>query len=109
MKTALKIVFLLALCGAWSFPCRAAETAEVKIEGMQFVPQHLKIRAGTTVTWVNREKRNNHSVFFEKEGLAESDRLFPGETWQRTFDKPGSYPYVCGPHPEMTGTVDVEP
>ncbi|BCB27669.1 hypothetical protein SKTS_25550 [Sulfurimicrobium lacus] len=109
MKAALKIMLLLALSGAWSFPCLAGEAAEVRIEGMQFVPQHLKIRAGTSVTWVNREKRNNHSVFFEKEGLAESDRLFPGETWQRTFDQPGSYPYVCGPHPDMTGTVDVEP
>jgi len=109
MKTALKISLLLMALGVWSFPCRAGEVAEVSIEKMEFVPQYLKIHAGTTVTWINREKRNNHSVFFQKEGLPESDRLFPGESWQRTFDKPGMYPYLCGPHPEMTGTVEVAP
>lgn len=85
----------------------AGETVEVSIERMQFVPQHLKIKLGTTVKWVNREKRNNHSIHFEQEGLPESDRFFPGESWSRTFDKPGVHPYVCGPHPEMTGTVEV--
>ena len=85
----------------------AGEVVEVGIEKMQFVPQLVKIKPGITVKWVNNEKRNNHSILFEKEGLPESDRLFPGEFWQRTFDKPGVYPYICGPHPEMTGVVEV--
>lgn len=84
-----------------------ATVVEVHIVKMKFEPQLIKIKPGSTVKWVNQEKRNNHSVFFEKEGLAESERLFPGETWQRTFDKPGVYPYICGPHPEMTGEVQV--
>ena len=109
MKTALKMMLLFVVLGAWSFPCRAGDAVEVKIEKMQFVPQHLKIRAGTTVTWVNMEKRNNHSVFFQQEGLPESERLFPGESWQRVFDTPGVFPYICGPHPDMTGTVEVAP
>lgn len=85
----------------------AAAVVEVQIVKMKFEPQQIKVKPGTTVKWINQEKRNNHSVFFEKEGLAESERLFPGETWQRTFDKPGVYPYICGPHPEMTGEVQV--
>lgn len=85
----------------------AGEVVEVSIEKMQFVPQLVKIKLGTTVKWVNHEKRNNHSILFEKEGLPESERFFPGESWQRTFDKPGVYPYICGPHPEMTGVVEV--
>lgn len=109
MKTALKTMLLLAVLGAWVGGGQAGEVAEVKIEKMEFIPQHLKIRAGTTVTWVNMEKRNNHSVFFQQESLPESDRLFPGESWQRVFDKPGMFPYICGPHPEMTGTVEVVP
>lgn len=84
-----------------------AEVAEVVIEKMEFVPKQLKIRAGTTVTWINKEKRNNHSVLFEQENMLESDRFFPGETYQRTFDKPGTYPYRCGPHPEMLGVIEV--
>lgn len=85
----------------------AGDVVEVSIEKMQFVPQQVKVKPGATVKWVNHEKRNNHSILFEKEGLPESDRLFPGEFWQRTFDKPGVYPYLCGPHPEMTGVVEV--
>jgi plastocyanin len=108
MKTVLKAMLLLTVLGACG-ACQAGEVVEVKIEKMQFVPQHLKIQAGTTVIWVNMEKRNNHSVFFQQESLPESDRLFPGETWQRVFDKPGMFPYICGPHPEMTGTVEVTP
>ena len=85
----------------------ASEVVEVSIEKMLFVPQLVKIKPGATVKWANHEKRNNHSILFEKEGYPESDRLFPGESWQRTFDKPGVYPYICGPHPEMTGVVEV--
>lgn len=94
----------LAAFASWA---GAGETVEVSIVKMEFEPQHVKIKPGTTVTWVNKEKRNNHSVYFEKEGLAESERFFPGESWQRTFDNPGLYPYRCGPHPEMTGVVEV--
>jgi len=93
---------------ALSMPvAEAGETVEVSIEKMQFEPKRLKVKPGTTVKWVNNEKRSNHSVLFAQEGLPESERFFPGESWQRTFDKPGVYPYICGPHPEMTGVVEV--
>lgn len=85
----------------------AGEVVEVGIAKMQFSPQRVKIKPGTTVKWVNNEKRDNHSIFFEKENLPESERFFPGESWQRSFEKSGVYPYRCGPHPEMTGVVEV--
>lgn len=85
----------------------AGQEVVVSIEKMEFIPQHIKIKPGATVKWVNNEKRNNHSILFERESLPESDRFFPGESWQRTFDKPGTYPYTCGPHREMTGVVEV--
>lgn len=109
MRTASKILLLFLALGAWCFACQADEIVGVKIEKMEFVPQNVKIKVGTTVTWINMEKYNNHSVYFQQESLPESDRLFPGETWQRTFDKPGLFPYICGPHPHMTGTVEVTP
>lgn len=102
MRLALSALALGAVVAA-----HAGETVEVRIERMQFVPRHLKVKPGTTVKWVNNEKRSNHSVHFQQEGLPESERFFPGESWSRTFDKPGVYPYVCGPHPEMTGVVEV--
>ncbi|RAU23402.1 plastocyanin [Paramagnetospirillum kuznetsovii] len=90
-------------------PVWAGETVRVSIDKMMFTPKILKVKPGTTVEWVNDEKRNNHSVLFEKEGLPESDRLFPGDSWKRSFDKPGLYPYVCGPHRDMTGVIEVAP
>lgn len=86
----------------------AGETVEVGIDQMKFIPEKLTVKAGTTVKWVNRERRNNHSVLFPDESL-ESERFFPGESWSRTFDKPGSYAYTCGPHREMKGLVEVLP
>lgn len=105
---------LVALMALNTLPAHAsdgkpvADVVEVSIIKMQFEPQKITVKAGTTVKWINKEKRNNHSIFFEKEGLPESERLFQDETWQRTFDKPGVYPYICGPHPQMTGEVVVE-
>jgi plastocyanin len=100
----LPLFALLAAC-----PAAAGDTVRVSMDKTLFTPQVLTVKPGTTVEWMNDEKRTSHSVFFEKEGLAESDRLFPGESWKRTFDTPGSYPYRCGPHPEMVGTVIVAP
>lgn len=85
----------------------AAQVVEVKMQGEKFIPAELRVSAGTTVRWLNAEKRTSHSLVFPQEGNKESERLFPGESWQRTFDQPGRYPYVCGPHPEMKGVVEV--
>lgn len=98
---------LLGMLAVSALPALAGETVEVAMDKMMFVPQHLKIKAGTTVIWINKEKRTYHSVYFEKEGLPESDPMFPGDKWQRSFDKPGTYPYRCGPHEQMTGVVEV--
>ncbi len=101
----------LAVCVAMVAvgPAPAADTVVVDIRDYKFVPQVLTIKAGTTVRWTNSEKRTTHSVqFLGPDGL-ESERLFPGESWQRTFDKPGNYPYACGPHPEMKGGIEVTP
>lgn len=84
-----------------------AQTVEVSIKDYKFIPAELKIKAGTTVKWINDEKRTTHSVLFTGPGGFESERFFPGESWQRTFDKPGVYPYSCGPHPEMKGSIEV--
>lgn len=85
-----------------------AQPVEVVIENYHFRPQELRVKAGTTVKWVNQEKRTTHSVLFLGRDGFESERFFPGESWQRTFDKPGRYEYSCGPHPEMKGVIEVE-
>ena len=84
------------------------QTAEVTIQDSRFTPTEIRIKAGDTVKWINREKRTSHSVLFPAENGLESERLFPQEQWQRRFTQPGSYSYRCGPHEEMKGLVVVE-
>jgi plastocyanin len=88
----------------------AGEDAEplIVIKDYKFHPQEITLKQGQTLRWENREKRQYHSVWFEALGEEEpEDYLFPEDTYDRVFSKPGVYPYRCGPHPEMTGTVTV--
>ncbi|PLX37080.1 MAG: copper-binding protein [Hyphomicrobiales bacterium] len=78
-----------------------------------FCPEHITVKQGTTVRWVNVDKRTSHDVWFNEREADPKPRLFPEEFLEMTFDlPPGEYPYVCSPHwksDDMTGTVTVEP
>ncbi len=94
-----------AVLALFSLAALAQTVVEVSIEAYRFTPLQISIRAGDSVLWRNQEKRTSHSVVFPAEGGLESERLFPGESWQRRFDQPGRYEYQCGPHPEMKGLI----
>lgn len=84
-----------------------AQAVEIGIKDYHYHPDELRVKVGTTVKWVNQEKRTSHSILFlGKEGF-ESERIFPGESWERRFEQPGRYEYSCGPHPEMKGLIEV--
>ena len=84
------------------------ENPLVIIKKFKFVPQEITLKKGQTLRWENREKRQYHSVWFEALGEPEpEDYLFPEDVYERQFNETGSFPYRCGPHPEMTGTVHV--
>ncbi len=85
----------------------AGETVEVEIRDFAFHPAQITVKPGTTVRWVNREKRQYHSVWFQEAGDPEPDYFFPDESYERRFDQPGLFPYRCGPHEEMRGAVTV--
>ncbi len=84
----------------------------VKLYRYNFCPPNLKVKVGTTVRWVNVDKRTSHSVWLEESGVAESERFFPEEKFEFTFTSPGAFPYLCGPHwkdEDMRGFVEVTP
>ncbi|NUN60122.1 MAG: cupredoxin domain-containing protein [Burkholderiaceae bacterium] len=103
VSAGLALVFSVATI----LPASAQQTVEVVIQNYRFEPAEVRIRAGDTVRWINREKRTSHSVLFASEQGGESERFFPQESWERRFDAPGAYSYSCGPHPEMKGVVVV--
>jgi len=80
---------------------------QVTIKDFKFIPQEITIKRGQTLNWLNQEKRQYHSVWFEALGEEEPDYIFPDESYEREFKQTGSFPYRCGPHPKMTGTVHV--
>ena len=80
----------------------------VIIKDFKFIPQEITVKRGQTLRWENQEKRQYHSVWFEALGEEEpEDYLFPDDSYEREFKEAGSFPYRCGPHPEMLGEVHV--
>ena len=81
----------------------------IEILKYKFIPERAVIKPGTTVRWVNIEKRQFHNVWFKEAGEEPGEYLFPGDTYERTFDQAGDYPYVCQPHQDhMRGHIRVE-
>lgn len=104
------VVAAIAACAAaWQIPAAAQATVEVNVQDYKFQPAQLQVKVGTTVKWNNLEKRTSHSVIFSGPQGFEGERIFPGESWQFRFDKPGIFVYSCGPHPEMKGQIEVLP
>ena len=80
----------------------------VKMYKYNFCPGELTVPVGTTVRWVNVDKRTSHSVILPDE--PESDRAFPEESVEFTFLTTGDQEYLCGPHWEtqkMIGLITV--
>ena len=77
----------------------------VSIVDFGFEPAELDVTVGSTVTWTNTGAAT-HTVKWS-DGTPESDGLASAATYERTFDKSGTYPYVCGIHGSMTGTITV--
>lgn len=81
----------------------------VLIRGFAFHPDTVRIRPGTTVTWVNCEVNNQESHTTSADGGAwDSSLLAPGESFAREFAADGSFSYFCRPHPSMRGAVIVD-
>ena len=74
----------------------------VAISNYTFVPDKLVVAVGTTVTWTNKDSTTHTVKFPDKDHT-----IATGESFSRTFDKPGSYTYICGIHSSMKGTIVV--
>jgi len=77
------------------------------IKDMAFSPDTITVKAGSIVRWVNKDSVT-HSVVFSKESkINPSGVMRNGEGFSVRFYDAGTFPYYCGLHPEMTGTVIV--
>ena len=78
----------------------------VTIDNFVFEPARLTIKAGTTVTWTNRDDIP-HTVA-AKDRAFKSKVMDTDESYSFTFSTPGEYAYFCSLHPHMTASIVVE-
>ncbi len=79
---------------------------QVTIDNFSFRPQVLTIKAGTSVTWTNKDDVP-HTVVSTTKKFA-SRVLDTDEKYSFTFNEPGTYEYYCSVHPHMTGKIVVQ-
>ncbi|MFF0815517.1 plastocyanin/azurin family copper-binding protein [Rhodococcus sp. NPDC003318] len=114
--TALLLTAVLAGCGSGTDgtePSTTAPTSEsgtttVRVAGMRFTPETVTIRVGETVTWEFDDNGLPHNVTADTSAPSEfRSPIRTTGSFTETFTEPGTYPYLCTLHPNMTGTVFV--
>jgi plastocyanin len=81
----------------------ASATKSVRIQGFVYHPGTLRIKAGTKVTFVNKDSGLHNAV---GKGFSTAT-LHSGQSGSITFKKKGTFAYHCTIHPEMHGKVIV--
>ena len=98
---------------------------QVRMQGKKFVPDHLTIKAGDTVEWVNEPDGRTHQVTTDPAQatdagdvqspkgakLFDSRDIKAGASFRFQFTVPGVYRYACPPHElqGMVGQITVQP
>lgn len=81
----------------------------VAIRGFAFLPSDVRVKAGSSVTWLNCEPPGTPShTTTSNQGVWQSPLLAPGDAFTQTFNTPGVFPYICSVHPFMTARITVE-
>ncbi len=109
----LAVLALLALLPLAALATEAKKDGDVviiEIKDYKFIPAEVTVKVGTTVRWENHERRQFHNIYFEGLEDESGDYFFPDEFRERTFDKVGTFPYICEPHDDshqMRGVIHV--
>jgi plastocyanin len=93
---------LVAIAG----PAARAAPGEIIIDNFTFSPTPLNVKVGATVTWVNHDDIP-HSIVCPDLKM-KSHPLDTDDSFAYTFDRAGTYEYICGLHPHMHGQVVVQ-
>jgi len=102
----------LAACGQATIDTTAPTLGteyQVEIFNTSYEPGEIRISAGDTVTWINRDNMNTHTItsFYNYRennteynvigGTWDSGDLKPGDTFSRAFEQTGIFEYVSLP------------
>lgn len=95
------------LAGGVLFARAQTAAAAVGIDNFTFNPATVTVKAGTTVTWTNKDDIP-HGIAATNNAFKRSQALDTDDSFSFTFTAPGTYQYFCYIHPHMTGTIVVE-
>ncbi len=83
--------------------------APVRIANFEFKPQKIVVKPGTKVIWTNADSSLHDIKDTSPLANPAGPSMSQGDTFSITYGQPGTYSYVCGIHPYMTGSVEVVP
>lgn len=101
-----RIPSALALAAAVALSPGAAAAGKahrVAIEGMKFVPEHIDVAVGDSITWVNRDPVPHTVTNGAK--MLESGTVEANGKWRYVVRRKGDLDYVCRFHPGMRGSL----
>jgi plastocyanin len=84
----------------------SAITHRVVIDGSQFVPRTLTVKAGDSIEWVNEDPFPHTAT--SKTGRFDSHEIASKRSWTYKAAAKGEFAYVCDLHRTMTGTLRVQ-
>ncbi|HYQ07866.1 MAG TPA: cupredoxin family copper-binding protein [Xanthobacteraceae bacterium] len=91
----------------WAQNAPQASADALSIDNFTFTPQTLTVKAGTTVTWTNKDDIP-HGIASDNNAFKRSPALDTDDSYSFTFTTPGTYQYFCYVHPFMKGTIVVQ-
>jgi plastocyanin len=99
------VAAVLAGCGAAGTSTPVATDHVQMAKSYRFDPKAIEIKAGDSVTWTNNDNFT-HTVKVED---GPDHKVGRGDSVTITFEKPGTYHYVCTLHShDMHGQVIVQ-
>jgi len=94
--------------GTCSTPTSAAGATIVFIRDFAFATPTVRVKAGSSVAWVNCEPTTIPHTSTGDGSAWDSGSLAPAASFTRTFATAGTFPYHCAIHPSMKATVIVD-
>jgi plastocyanin len=100
-------VFGLVLAAGVGLARAEGPATAISIDNFSFTPAALTVKAGTTVTWTNKDDIP-HGIASSDNAFKKSGGLDTDDSYSFTFTTPGTYQYFCYLHPHMVGSIVVE-
>ena len=83
-----------------------ARSNAIRIDDFTYGPIRTTVTTGTKVTFTNAVTQAHNATSSEAGGW-DTGMLAKGESASVTFNQPGTYTYICSPHPSMIGQIIV--